>query len=48
MTQSSEQCAKKLYQQPVLKVYGTIEAVTLSAGKLSMSPDGGPNSSKTF
>ncbi len=47
MSESADKCAKKLYQEPVLKVYGTIETVTLSAGKTTMVADGGPNSTKT-
>ncbi len=30
MTQSSDKSAKKSYQEPALKVYGTIETVTLN------------------
>jgi hypothetical protein len=47
VTQNSDKCVKKLYQEPVLVVYGCIEAMTLAAGKTTMIADGGPNSTKT-
>lgn len=47
MTQSSDKSAKKSYQEPALKVYGTIETVTFNAGMLSNTSDGGNGNNKT-
>jgi hypothetical protein len=47
MTQNSDREAKKLYQQPALKVYGTIETMTLAAGMLSNTNDNGKGNTKT-
>jgi hypothetical protein len=47
MTQNLGKSAKKSYQEPALKVYGTIETVTMNVGMVSMVGDGGNGNTKT-
>jgi hypothetical protein len=47
MTANTEKPVKKSYSEPVLKVYGSIETVTLSVGMATAAGDGGSGNNKT-
>jgi hypothetical protein len=47
MTPSSDKSAKKAYQEPALKVYGTIETVTMNVNMTGPSNDNGNGNTKS-
>jgi hypothetical protein len=47
MTQKSDRSAKKAYREPELKVYGSVELITLSTNMTGATNDGGKGNTKT-